>query len=1380
MNHVIRWRYRAAFLFAAFAWPSNSGTAFGSPQESSTASESSELPSGVARARWIIDRQRFLNELAKLIEQKKWDEAIALNQQKLTLSREALGELDYDTIATLSMMGGFHEARGDMATAKKIRLEVIALLERRPDRKEWRIADARAAIGEGERRAARSPEQRAQLKKASDLILLASRLNSIHDYRAALEKAQEATRIFREVVGEDDIDFARGLSMTGYILRAQGQHARAEPLQRQALDIFERARGASHPTTASYVTNLAEVYHKMGDYARAEPLYRRALAILTEAYGYADRNIFNELLRLGHFFLEKGDLSQAEPLIRQLHAVTMTMYDLGDYDNGVHPAELAARLSQQLYGPLDPRHAESLGLQARLFLARGDYAKAEPLLRQAYEIQRKAKGDAHPDCALARSALAGLYRAKGDFARAEPMIREAMERMKTASGVATPEYASALGGMASLLRERGELAAAEPLLLQALEIRKKAQGADHPDAVASLNDLANLYRDQGDFSRAEPLYREVLEIASRTKSFRHRSSPSHTRALRDLAELYRVSGQYARAVPLLRLSVANHWTQGDLNLAAGLDALASLYLDMGDDLRAEEVVGQALAVQRKVQGESHPGYAATVGLLARIYLSRGDLARAEPLFRQALGIQRKALDASHPGQALALCDMAGCLEARGDHARAEPLLRQALEIRRKVQGDSHPDFARNLVALARVIAARGDLPGAEPLFRQALDIEKRVLGESHPDHAAALGDLAELKIAQNDFAAAEPLFRQALDLTSARRRKVSTTLGERQRLRLWAASRRFLDGYLSAALRVKSTPEDLYSRVLDGKGTVSAELAEERLVRDQPELRLRLRELALVRANLARLAYSPAFFDDPSSPLHNQYARLNTRKEDLEAELAARSALLLPAKPEPAPGPEQVTRSLRNGEGLIDLFEYFDMSAPGNGKGPLHRERRLLAFVVRPGRPVALIPLGPAQPVAEAVQSWRGAVVHRQPRTLQAAATSLARRVWDPLRPHLEGATTLFVASDGALLSFPFAALPGKQPGSYLIEDRTIGYVTSGRQLIDMRSGPSAPPGRGLLAVGGVDYQADAGGAKLPDPVPPVAPEPPAPPRLFAQRGGFAPLPGTGPEAESVQARYRAVFADQPADLLTGSGAMEAELKRRLDGGQIRVVHLATHGFFHSLSHLAELRAKFRRLDPSSRPVSPADEASDREISALTPLVRSGIVLTGGNVVRPAAIDFYKKEPGNEDGILTAEEVQALDLRGTELVVLSACETGLGDLEAGQGVLGLQRAFEAAGAEAVVASLWQVDDAATSLLMDRFYTNLWTKRLPRLEALRQAQLDVLRNPSLVQEKRTQLAKRGIAKAAEPLPEGKLDPPSPPSETSDPALWAAFLLSGKGW
>jgi CHAT domain-containing protein len=210
-------------------------------------------------------------------------------------------------------------------------------------------------------------------------------------------------------------------------------------------------------------------------------------------------------------------------------------------------------------------------------------------------------------------------------------------------------------------------------------------------------------------------------------------------------------------------------------------------------------------------------------------------------------------------------------------------------------------------------------------------------------------------------------------------------------------------------------------------------------------------------------------------------------------------------------------------------------------------------------------------------------------------------------------------------------------------------------------------------------------------------------------------------------------------------------------------LHLATHGFFAPPTVVSALRSG---LD-DERGLAPALAGEQARVFGLNPLLLSGVVLA------PAP----RSEPGHPDEILTAEEVTALDLGGTELVVLSACETGLGQVAHGEGVLGLQRAFHAAGARATAASLWKVDDAATSLLMEKFYEGLWRKKLGKLEALRQAQLFVLKNPDAVEKRRKELAaeaeKRGL----------KLDKPRPLPDggkvegRSHPALWAAFVLSG---
>jgi CHAT domain-containing protein len=278
------------------------------------------------------------------------------------------------------------------------------------------------------------------------------------------------------------------------------------------------------------------------------------------------------------------------------------------------------------------------------------------------------------------------------------------------------------------------------------------------------------------------------------------------------------------------------------------------------------------------------------------------------------------------------------------------------------------------------------------------------------------------------------------------------------------------------------------------------------------------------------------------------------------------------------------------------------------------------------------------------------------------------------------------------LTALPFAALPGSQPSSYLLEEVALGYVTSGRQLLELAIS-AGRPADGLLALGGLPYGAAPDVATL---------------ALLPGKAALEELPGTRLEVDGLARAFRQARPGERVTLLTGAAVDAARLQRELPVGRgrtgYRYLHLATHGFFEPPPD----NVVTRRL-----PDDPL--GTEYRNFVRNPMLLSGLLLAGAN-----------SDPGK--AVLTAEEVAGLDLRGAQLVVLSACDTGLGKVAVGEGVLGLQRGFHEAGARALAASLWSVSDAATSVLMEDFYHNLWHKRLTRLEALRQAQLAVLRDP----------------------------------------------------
>ncbi len=1214
------------------------------------------------RTRQLQERDRLRAQVVKLAQAGKVDEALVTAVKELAATREVRGELHADVISSLQTLAGLHEKRDDWAAAQKALAEVLDIRQRQPDHQDWRIADSRRALADLERRAALDPAGQQRLKEADRLNRLQDALRRQGKYKEGIDPCRKAMEIRGELLGENHSDYASSLNSLASLYRGMGQYAKAEPLYRQGLEIRKRLLGEDHPDYASSLNDLAVLYNDMRDHAKAEPLYRQALEINKRTLGENHPAYATNLNNLASTLWSMGDFAKAEPLYRQ-----------------------ALEIRKTTLGENHPAYVSSLNNLAILYKSMGDYAKAETYVRQALEIAKRALGEDHPAYASSLYSLAAQYKVKGEYAKAEPLYRQVLEIRKRTLGENHPDYARTLGDLAELYRAMGNYAQAEPVSRQSVEIKQRALGESHPDYALGLNNLAILYQAMGDYAQAEPLFRRAMEIRKKALGENH---PDYAQSLHNLATAYKDIGDYAKAEPLLR---------------------------------------HAMEVSRRALGENHPDYANSLNNLAGLYKAMGDYAKAEPLYQNALEIRKRAFGENHPDFARSLNNLAILYQARREYSKAEPLQRQVLQIRKQALGEHHPDYAQSLHNLGLLYRNMGDPTKAEPLMRRALEINKQALGENHPKYASSLTNLAGLYYSQGNLEAAEQAYDQGLTLLSRWTQESFATLGERQRIRLLAAKGATLDFYLSVASVSGIKAEELYGHIPEWKGVVEARQDEDRLTRDQPELKETLGQLAQARSRLAHLAFTAPAAGQRQA-WRQQLDALRNEKEALESDLARKSAAFGKVQKTRRLGAAEVAAALPPGTVFVDLLAYHHYSPPKGGRGPFGREGRLVAFVLRRGQAPVFVPLGAYRPIEQTVRIWRQALDARKPQLMQSAALELRRRVWEPLMPHLEGDTTVLVAPDGALAYFPFAALPGRRPGTYLLEDLAIGYAGSARRMVESLVGPSegkskkrdAEPG-GLLAIGGIDYQAEPGSAAPTDSVP-------TPSVLVAdsQRSAFGALAGTGPEVRRIGQLFSAAFPQRQAIILTGAAPSEDAVKQQLDR-KWQYLHLATHGFFESPARVAAVRAD---LDSDEYSPNGAEESEDSASLALAPLLHSGVALAGAaRLTVNAQPDAQGSPPELEDGIMTAEEVQALDLRGTEMVVLSACETGLGTLEYGQGVMGLRGSFQAAGARAVVASLWKVDDAATGVLMEQFYTNLWSKKMPKLEALRQAQLTVLNDPA---------------------------------------------------
>jgi len=623
-------------------------------------------------------------------------------------------------------------------------------------------------------------------------------------------------------------------------------------------------------------------------------------------------------------------------------------------------------------------------------------------------------------------------------------------------------------------------------------------------------------------------------------------------------------------------------------------------------------------------------------------------------------------------------------------------------------------------------------------FQKTLEIFHKTLGQKHPDYAVSLNNLAGLYQFQGDYAKAETLCSKALAIARDNLELAAAVQSQRQQLAMQEKLRYILDDYLSLATGAKQPAATSYRPVLSWKGSVSLRQRHQRLARRQPELADDFSQLDRVAARLASLAFATP---EPKQQeaRREQMQKLTDEKERLEGQLAGRSAAFRQEQQRRNLEPAQLQAVLPADTVLLDFLEYTHRSPSAQKKGQWKWEQRLVAFVVRRDA-LEHVDLGPAVAVEKAVDDWRLALQRRfRTEGDNALGAAVRQLLWQPLEKHLHGAKVVLISPDGELARVPFAALPGSKKGSYLLEEMAVAVVPVPQLLPKLlaRRSPESETEPSLLVVGEVSYDA-GGGAAVAD-------------SRSAPRAGtllsWKPLDNTGTEVAAIKDRFQRRFRRAVVTELREDEASEAEVRKQAP--RHRYLHFATHGFFAPPELRSALSAASRGKESDVGNLF----GRGKGVAGFHPGLLSGLVLAGAN--RPA-------EVGKDDGILTALEVESLDLSGVELAVLSACETGLGEKAGGEGLLGLQRAFQVAGARGVVAGLWQVDDKATRDLMTRFYENLWKKKMPKLEALREAQL--------------WMRKEGIGR-------GMIDVKVPKERLAKedgrlpPYYWAAFALSG---
>ena len=1115
----------------------------------------------------------------------------------------------------------------------------------------------------------------------------------------AAKRARERVLERREASLPDDhpdLQQARaGLAIT---IKALGDLDGARALEEKVLEVRSRTLPDDDPDLQRARANLANTIDDLGDLAGARALKEKVLEIRSRTLPDDHPDLQRARMNLAVTIGSLGDLEGARALEEKVLEV----------------------FSRTLAADAPDLQAARLNLAATI-AALGDLKGARALEAKVLEVCSRTLPDDHPDLQAARLNLAGTIEALGDLAGARALEEKVLEVRSRTLPDDHPDLQLARQNLALTIEALGDLAGARALEEKVLEVRSRKLPEDHPDLQRARLNLAATLFTLGDLQTSRTLDEQVLEALSRILPDDH---------------------------PDLQLTRQN--------LAGTLHAL-------GDLAGARALDEKVLEIRSRTLSDDHPDLQLARGNLANTLAELGDLAGARALEERVLEVCSRTLPDDHPDLQAARMNLALTIKDLGDVRGARTLLEKVIEVRSRTLPDDHPALQSARNNLAVTLWSLGDLAGARALAEKVLEARSRTFPDEHPEVQSARGNLA-LAIATQICgdpgaakegstmareAAAERCAQLVLALSQAQTRLVRSVM-------LSSPSR-------EAEERCAHLADDLDIVISFARGLGVFERSPGL---DQAAFALSesTRDAAIASAGLARNAKAAPRYTELREELVRASDELATlaeqgatneifdaarrKRESAERDLIALAAEVAGGRIATADlDASAVSRRLGEGAASVSFRRFTDhrveCTRRSNGAdAPAAPSEistvRLGAFVVRgPAAgaaaserqevPLTFVDLGPIEEIEHAVRGWReslgvgagrglGAVTSSAAsRAAQASGDDLRRLVFDPLLAAIGKRERIVVVLDDVLHLVAFDALPLDPGGARLLGDRwkietraTLGELWN--------ETPSREGEGGLLAMGGISYDGGdeetarraRGDAQVPAAA--GAKSPAWPTRVArilrggAWHDGFPELPETASEAEGIGAAFRAAIgAEVNSTLLereraTREGLLELAPKARF-------LHIATHGWYASES--IKSWSDPRPIDVKSG--LGLRMSGEEQVKGMSPMLLCGLALAGANLPENAV--------GRAPGLVTAEELSALDLSNCELAVLSACDTNVGERRAGQGVASFQRALQMAGARSVMTSLWRVPDEATKELMLDFYRRIWVEKEPKGRAL---------------------------------------------------------------
>lgn len=1244
----------------------------------------------------------------------------------------------------------------------------------------------------------------------------AEKLYQDGNYLQAIDIVNEVCELISQNSGKNHPDYPTYLEMLGDLHRQVGDHGNSENLYHQAAviryEIPEDEETETSDEEDHYIEMQIEERHLITNDLLEQGNYKQALEIAKEAH----------ILACHH--LESDHLLVA----RSLNNLALSYHHMSSYKAAEELYFKSLNIYRNTLGEEHPEFTLCLNNLASLYHHTGRFDEAKKLYLQASDIYLNKQGEEYLEFALCLNNLGAIYQTMGKYNEAEGFYKQAMEIRCKKLGEDHPCIAIYWNNMAILYQLKGKYTKAKMLFQKAVKIARRSLGKEHPVLASYLYNLSRLYLEMCDYNRARKLLQIAMRIYQRKLGEQH---PDFAACIDSLAKICFDLGEYTEAERLIQkaLSIRSNtlWEEHPF-VATSLNSLATLYLHMGDYPKAKNLYRKSLKITRKALGNEHPDLAIGLHNLAGLYSNMKNTdkcSKSEKLYKKAMNIWQKTLGEEHLDFTQSLNSLALLYLNKGKYEDAKGLLLKAMRIQQKILGEENAEFALSMNNLAFLYHNMGDYPEAEKLYIRSIEIWRKNLGERNPEFAIRLFNLASLWAATDRAKDALMMMRQAVAIYDKLRGQVFSFASDSQRIQHSMYIQWQFNILMSLVYQYFIDDQPAIQFCLNMVFRQKAITAESSITQrdailsgNHPELEPKLRELKALCMQISQKSRMIPSSEDRAN-YQQQLADWDARRERLESELARQIPEMNLEKKLHTIDCQALSSALPKGSDLIEFisFHSFDFKAiPAKGQ-TVWNPARYIAFILHAGDPddINMVDLGPAKQIDHMITQFRfnmtgiagfptqRAMGDKLARNQQIQTGSydngsaLRATVFDPLSVHIGNCRQILVAPDGELTRLPFEVLPNNK-GGYLIDNLHIAYLMAGRDVIRFGANPIRQLSEPLV-IADPDFNLEVNTDKM------SKQKADDKPRTMVR--SLHKLTRSKKDNQDVESQTKAfnIKSNKPLGIQSVYGTISNDISsinsfERLPGTRIEgekvanllnikaligneatesklksihspyILHIATHGFF--LENTKTFWNDENRAFTPGHALKPMME---------NPMLRSGIVLAGVNTW----LRNHNTPAEAEDGILTAEDISGLDLMDTELVVLSACETGMGDIFTGEGVFGLRRAFVLAGVKTLITSLWKVDDLATAILMERFYKNLIQLKHGCYEALHNAKL-YLRGITIGQMKEGEWLTLELIdelSGGEPRKSHKLRELLQKSDAhkpyTDPYYWGSFICQGVG-